>query len=226
MIPIRDQIKTHRFPLVNTLLILINIIIFIFQWLLGPQQGVALLYQFAFIPADFLAAPTSIGNVSNIFTAMFMHAGLLHLVGNMLYLWIFGDNVEDAFGHLPYLAFYLAGGVAATLAHVFTNPASVIPTVGASGAIGAVLGAYLVLYPHSHVLTFIPLGYFMTLKLIPASIVLGVWFVLQFFNGVLSLGGPDMGGTAFWAHIGGFVFGTLIALVVGKRRQVHPQQRW
>lgn len=226
MIPIRDQIKTRRLPIVNTLLIIINIAVFAMQWLLGADQGGELLYQFAFIPSNFVAAPTDINNVRNIFTAMFMHAGLFHLASNMLYLWIFGDNIEDAFGHLPYLAFYIAGGIVATLAHVITNPASVIPTVGASGAIAAVLGAYLVLYPRSHVLTFIPIGYFMTLKTVPASIVLGLWFILQFFNGLLSLGGPDVGGTAFWAHIGGFVIGVLLALIFGKRRQINPQRRW
>jgi membrane associated rhomboid family serine protease len=226
MIPIRDQIKTRRLPIVNTLLIFINIAVFILQWLLGAEEGSNLLYQFAFIPSNFLTAPTDFSNVRNIFTAMFMHAGLLHLAGNMLYLWIFGDNIEDALGHLPYLAFYLVGGVVATLAHVFTNPASVIPTVGASGAIAAVLGAYLVLYPRSHVLTFIPIGYFMTLKLVPASIVLGMWFILQFFSGVLSLGGPDVGGTAFWAHIGGFAAGVVLALLFGKRKHVSQQQKW
>lgn len=226
MIPIRDEIKPHRFPLVTILLIMVNIAVFTWQWLLGASEGGALLYQFAFIPSNFLAAPTDFGNVRNIFTAMFMHAGFLHLAGNMLYLWIFGDNVEDVWGHFRYLIFYLAGGVAATLAHVFTNPASVIPTVGASGAISAVLGAYLVLYPQSRVLTFIPFGFFMTLKLIPASIVLGVWFILQFFNGVLSLGGPDVGGTAFWAHIGGFVTGVILALLFGKRRQANQRRRW
>lgn len=226
MIPIRDELKTRRFPLFNTLLIIINVAVFSLQWLLGAEQDGALMYQFAFIPSNFLAAPMNFNNVRNIFTAMFMHAGLLHLAGNMLYLWIFGDNIEDALGHLPYLVFYLVGGVTATLTHVFTNPASTIPTVGASGAIAAVLGAYLVLYPRSRVLTFIPIGYFMTLKLVPASIVLGVWFVLQFFNGVLSLGGPDVGGIAFWAHIGGFVTGVVLALIFGKRRQISPQRRW
>jgi hypothetical protein len=123
--------------------------------------------------------------------------------------------------------FYLVGGVTATLVHTITNPLSVVPTVGASGAIAAVLGAYLVLYPHSRVLTFIPLGYFMTLRAVPAIIVLGMWFILQFFSGVLSLGGPDVGGVAFWAHIGGFVTGVLLAILFKKRRHQTPQQqRW
>jgi membrane associated rhomboid family serine protease len=226
MIPIRDQIKPRRAPVVNTLLIIINILVFGYQWLMTAEPSSTQIFQFAFIPANFLAAPTDPSNIRNIFTAMFMHAGFLHLAGNMLYLWIFGDNVEDVWGPLRYLVFYLVGGVAATFAHVITNPASVIPTVGASGAIAAVLGAYLVLYPQSRVLTFIPIGYFMTLKLLPASIVLGAWFILQLFSGVLSFGGPDVGGTAFWAHIGGFVTGVLLALLFGKRRQSAQQRRW
>lgn len=227
MIPIRDEIKARRVPVVNTLLIIVNVIVFCLQWLLASEQSEAILYQFAFVPYNFLMAPIKFSNLRNIFTAMFMHAGLLHLGGNMLYLWIFGDNVEDAWGHLGYLVFYLVGGVTATLVHTITNPLSVVPTVGASGAIAAVLGAYLVLYPHSRVLTFIPLGYFMTLRAVPAIIVLGMWFILQFFSGVLSLGGPDVGGVAFWAHIGGFVTGVLLAILFKKRRHQTPQQqRW
>lgn len=226
MIPLRDEIKSHRVPVINTLIIILNILVFVFQWLTGPEQAMTLIYQFAFIPSNFLSAPTNFANIRNIFTAMFIHAGLLHLGGNMLYLWIFGDNVEDVLGHIPYLFFYLAGGVVATLAHVFTNPASTIPTVGASGAIAAALGAYLVLYPHSRVLTFFPIGFFMILRLIPAGVVLFVWFILQLFQGVLSLGGPDIGGTAFWAHIGGFVFGMLLALIFMKPRQAQQRHRW
>jgi hypothetical protein len=226
MIPIRDEIKARRFPLINSLLILVNIFVFLIEWLFLSTQGDAFFYQFAFIPSQFLASPISFRNISNIFTAMFMHAGILHLAGNMLYLWIFSDNIEDALGHLPYLVFYLFGGIAATLVHVLTNPFSVIPTVGASGAIAAVLGAYLVLYPQSRVLTFIPFGNFVTLKLIPASIVLGVWFIMQLFSGVLSLGGPDVGGVAFWAHIGGFVTGALLAIIFRKRRSPKQLRGW
>lgn len=226
MIPIRDQIKTRRVPVVNTILILINILVFLFQWLLINGQDYALSFQFAFIPAQFLAAPLNPSNVRNIFISMFMHAGFLHLAGNMLYLWIFGDNVEDVLGHVKYLAFYLVSGLAAALAHVITNPKSVIPTVGASGAIAAVLGAYLVLYPQSRILTFIPLGFFTSLKMVPAVIVLGAWFILQLFSGVLSLNGPDVGGTAFWAHIGGFITGIVLVLLFAKRREIKPESRW
>lgn len=222
MIPIRDQIRTRRVPFINYLLIAVNIIAFIFEWLSGASTNGALLSQLAFTPAAFLAAPANPGSISSIFTSMFLHAGVLHLAGNMLYLWIFGDNVEDRLGHIPYLIFYLAGGVFAALAHALINPTSTLPTVGASGAIAAVLGAYLVFYPRSRVQTFIPIGYFMALKTLPASLLLAFWFVLQLFNGVLSLGvGQDVGGTAFWAHIGGFVLGVIVALVIGKGRDTN-----
>lgn len=225
MIPIRDQLTTRKVPIVNYALIALNILVFILQWLSGGQSE-ALTYEFALIPTQFLAAPANPANILDIFTSMFMHAGFLHLAGNMLYLWIFGDNVEDRLGSIRYLLFYLGGGVVASLTHVFTNPNSSLPTVGASGAIAAVLGAYLVLYPRSRILTFIPIGYFMRLKLVPAAIVLGVWFVLQLFNGVLSLGQADVGGTAFWAHIGGFVAGLLMGWVVKGRQTTQRQTGW
>lgn len=227
MIPIRDQIRTRRTPVVNYFLIAANVIVFLFEWLSGGTQDNALISQLAFIPTRFLNAPLNPGNVTSIFTSMFMHAGLMHLAGNMLYLWIFGDNVEDRLGHIPYLIFYLAGGVFAALTHAFLNPASAIPTVGASGAIAAVLGAYLIFYPRSRVQTFIPIGYFMTLRALPASILLAFWFILQLFNGVLSLGvAEDVGGTAFWAHIGGFVMGVVVALVMGRKQNVKREPSW
>jgi len=223
MIPIRDQIKTRRTPIINYLLIAVNIIVFMLQWSAGANQE-ALVYEFALIPANF-SDGINLSEIRDVFTSMFMHAGLMHLLGNMIYLWIFGDNVEDAMGHFTYLLFYLAGGFAASFAHILVNPGSQIPTVGASGAIAAALGAYLVLYPQSRVATFIPLGFFMTLRMLPASIVLVMWFVLQLFNGVLTLGAADVGGTAFWAHIGGFVFGAFIALFFrGKRSTKQVQQ--
>jgi membrane associated rhomboid family serine protease len=222
MIPIRDQIKTRRAPIINYLLIAANVVAFLLQMSAGANQE-ALISEFALIPRSFTDG-ISLGDIQDIFTSMFMHAGLVHLFGNMLYLWIFGDNVEDAMGHFNYLVFYLLGGVAASAAHIFVNPSSQLPTVGASGAIGAVLGAYLVLYPQSRVATFIPLGFFYTLRLLPAAIVLFMWFILQLFSGVLSLGMEDIGGTAFWAHIGGFVFGVVIGLFFcGKTRR---NQQW
>ena len=225
MIPIRDNLRTRRTPVVNYLLIAANVAVFVLLWLVGPEQE-TLVYQLALIPASFTGS-LSLGDISDIFTSMFMHAGFAHLAGNMLYLWIFGDNVEDSMGPIRYLAFYLVGGVVASLTHILTNPGSQIPTVGASGAIGAVLGAYLVLFPQSHVATIIPLGYFLRVTMVPAALVLGLWFVLQLFSGVLSLGGPDVGGVAFWAHIGGFLAGVVMALLFGKRRRVDQDVvRW
>jgi len=224
MIPIRDQIPTRRIPFINYMLLTANIFVFILQWLAGPNEE-ALIYQFALIPASFTSG-IGLGDISSIFTSMFMHAGLAHLGGNMLYLWIFGDNVEDSMGHGRFLIFYIIGGIVASLTHIFTNPTSMIPTVGASGAIAAVLGAYLVLYPRARVLTIIPLGFFLRMTTIPAAIVLGLWFVLQLFSGVLSMGGPDVGGVAFWAHIGGFVSGVVLAKIFAKRRNTDYYVRW
>lgn len=209
MIPLRDEIPTRRFPIVNSVLIAANIFVFVLMWLAGPNQD-ALVYQFAMIPSNYTNG-VSLGDVMDIFTSMFMHAGLVHIGGNMLYLWIFGDNVEDRLGSGRYLIFYLIGGVVASLLHLLTNPGSQIPTVGASGAIAAVLGAYLVLYPESRIVTYVPLGRFARVTRMPAIIVLGLWFILQLFDGVAALGGADVGGVAVWAHIGGFVAGIVMA---------------
>jgi hypothetical protein len=224
MIPIRDQIPTRNVPVINYLLIAANVIVFLFQWLAGPYEE-ALVYEFALIPYS-LVSSLSIGDITDIFTSMFMHAGLAHIGGNMLYLWIFGDNVEDSMGSGRYVIFYLVGGLVASITHIITNPQSQIPTVGASGAIAAVLGAYLVLYPQSKVLTIVPLGFFIRMTLLPASIVLGLWFVLQFFSGVLSMGGPDVGGVAFWAHIGGFVSGVVMAKLFSKNHRKEYSVNW
>jgi membrane associated rhomboid family serine protease len=224
MIPIRDEMPTRHMPYVTYGLIAANILVYVLMWLFGANQE-ALVYQFALIPANLTTRLTP-GNVFDIFTSMFMHAGLLHLAGNMLYLWIFGDNVEDSLGPFKYLIFYFVGGAVAAVTQVLTNPGSQIPTVGASGAIGAVLGAYLVLYPNSRIMTLIFLGFYIRMTLIPASIVLGVWFVLQLFSGLLSLGGPDVGGVAFWAHIGGFLSGVALAFLLANRRRSENPVNW
>jgi len=224
MLPIQDEIRAHRFPFVNYSLIALNIIVFILELMAGPSLETAL-YEIALIPAN-VTAGFDLGDMKAIFTSMFLHAGLSHLLGNMLYLWIFGDNVEDRLGHFWYLVFYLAGGIVAAFAHVALNPNSVIPTVGASGAIAAVLGAYLILFPQVKVLTFVPIGFFLRLTLLPASLLLGFWFVLQLFNGLLTLGLADMGGTAFWAHIGGFVFGVLIGWLCNKKSLGRKVSSW
>ena len=221
MIPIRDEIKTHRVPIVNYILIAVNVAVFLLTYVLSRDPN-AVFYEFALLPLD-IHQGLDVGDFRDIFTSMFMHAGWFHLLGNMLYLWIFGDNIEDRLGHLRYLLFYLAGGIVAAFAHYFTNPTSTIPVVGASGAIAAVLGAYLVIYPHSRVYTFIPIGFFARLRLVPAVVVLSLWFILQLFSGVGSLSFGDRGGTAYWAHIGGFVFGLLVGYLFKKRgRAPHP----
>jgi membrane associated rhomboid family serine protease len=226
MLPLRDENPTRSTPYVNYILIAINILVFIFQVMLGTSQE-AFVYQFALIPEQ-VTRGLDVGDVLDIFTSMFMHAGLAHIGGNMLYLWIFGDNVEEAMGHGRYLFFYLIGGITASAAHILTNPGSQLPTVGASGAIAAVLGAYLILYPQSRVMTLIFLGYFVRMAMVPAIFVLGLWFVLQLFQGVLTLGAADVGGVAFWAHIGGFVAGLILAKLLAKRTERYVQQipRW
>jgi membrane associated rhomboid family serine protease len=215
MIPLRDDNPTQITPGLTWGLIAINVMIFLYQISLGPRQGRIFVYEFGAIPAvifgtqslpDYLAA---IPAPLSLFTNMFLHGGWLHLIGNMWYLWIFGDNIEAAMGRVRYLAFYLLCGVLASLSHVFSDPSSVVPSLGASGAISGVLGAYGLLYPRARVLVLIPLGFFMRLMYIPAGFVLGFWFVLQLLSGSMS-SGQGGGGIAFWAHIGGFVAGMLL----------------
>ncbi|MGZ4809189.1 MAG: rhomboid family intramembrane serine protease [Thermoanaerobaculia bacterium] len=223
MIPLRDENPRRTVPVVNIMLIIANVLMFFWEVSLGPDLESSL-SAVAFVPARFWYAPIAIPNLISIGVSMFLHGGLLHLGGNMLYLWIFGDNVEDTLGHARYLFFYIACGVAATLAHAIVNPSSMVPSIGASGAIAGVLGAYLVLFPRARVLTLIPIIFFITVREIPAIVVLGLWFVLQLFVGVGSLGGQqDIGGVAYFAHIGGFVFGMLLVLLLRGGRRTPPR---
>jgi len=216
MIPLRDENPPRRFPFVNYFLIAANVLVFAYQWAMFAGDPNAVL-QFALIPAE-ITSGFDPGDVVSVLASMFMHAGLAHIGGNMLYLWIFGDNIEDAMGHGPYLIFYLVGGIVASTVHVLSSPVSTVPTVGASGAIGAVLGAYLVLYPRRRVLTLLFLGYFIRMVMVPAVYLLGFWILMQVFSGLMSLGGPDVGGVAFWAHIGGFAAGALLVPLFARRR--------
>lgn len=211
MIPLRDHNPTQRFPLVTTALIIANVVIFVFVELPLNASGqlMSFFIQWAIIPAQLTTAPAA--EWPTLFSAMFLHGGWAHLIGNMLYLWIFGDNIEDEMGPVRFLLFYLAAGLAATAAQYIIAPLSTIPNIGASGAIAGVLGGYLLLYPRVHVVTLIPLFYFYRLARIPAVIVLGFWFVLQLFNGIAGLGVTmESGGVAFFAHVGGFVAGLLL----------------
>ena len=219
MIPLRDVIPSRTTPFVTITLIVLNVLIFLYQWILPPYVQKQFVMAFALIPADFTWL--------TVFTSMFLHGGWSHILGNMLYLWIFGDNVEDRVGHGRFIVFYLLCGVAAALAQTAIDPQSQIPMVGASGAIAGVLGAYLIMFPHSRVLTLIPLFIIWEVVEIPAVIVLGLWFVIQLFSGVGSLATMDRsgGGVAFWAHIAGFVTGMALIFVF-KRPERQTVEWW
>ena len=216
MIPLRDVIPSRTFPLFTITFIVLNSVAFLFELSLGERGLEALMYQYGVVPAQF-AWPA-------VLTSMFLHGGWLHFLGNMLYLWIFGDNVEDRLGHGRFALFYLFCGAAAALAHVYMNPASEIPTIGASGAIAGVMGAYFVLYPHSRVLALVPLFIIWEIIEVPAIFFLGLWFLMQFFSGVGSIAadaGQQTGGVAFWAHVAGFAAGSAGVLALRKPSRGH-----
>jgi len=210
LFPVGDDNSSRRsFPLVTLLLILANVVFFVAELGLGE----AFIVQWAFVPRRFLADPT--GDLATLFTSMFMHAGWLHIAGNLLYLWIFGDNVEDRFGRGQFLIFYLVCGLAATFAQMAFNMQSDIPNLGASGAIAGVLGAYILMFPKARVKVLLGTR----IVQLSALVVLGLWIVLQFLSGVGSIMSPtDQGGVAYMAHIGGFVAGFLLAFLFRKRR--------
>lgn len=213
MIPIQDTIPARRFPLVNTTFIILNVLVFLFEVTLSPSAQERFIFTFGLVPRNFWLAD-GLARWLSVFTSMFLHGGWWHLISNMLALYIFGDNVEDRMGHSRYFIFYLLGGVLAGLTHAWAYPTSTVPTVGASGAIAAVLGAYLVLYPMARVITLIPIPLFFYFPLfeIPAIIYLGFWFLSQLFNGAFALAVDTFqgGGVAWWAHIGGFVAGIVL----------------
>jgi len=224
MIPLRVDILRTRAALANGLLILVNVLVFIYELRMPSRAGRAFMYTFGLIPAHeqllFASHGINIGQaILPMFTSMFLHGGWAHLLGNMLFLWVFGGSVEETLGHIQYLIFYLVCGLGSAITHTIFNWGSKVPTVGASGAISGVMGAFIVLYPRARVTTLIPaLLLFFTIK-IPAYLMLGYWFFLQFFSGVASLGMSDQGGVAWWAHVGGFILGALLA--VGE----HPRLR-
>lgn len=219
MIPLRDVNPRHGVPVVNIALIVANVLMFLWELSLGARiEGT--LSSIAFVPSEFFGGATVKESV-DIATSMFLHGGWLHLIGNMLYLWIFGDNIEDRMGHGRYLIFYLLCGYAAALAHAVFNPASQLPAIGASGAVAGVLGAYLVLFPRARVMTLIPFGFFIAMRELPALLVLGLWFVMQLFTGVASIGvaTAQTGGVAWFAHIGGFVAGLVLVFVFRRKQE-------
>lgn len=224
LFPLRDSIPSRRPALVNWALIAINTAVFYYEFTLPPEHLEALVGRWGVVPLAFHpaeAGAAEIGaRVPTLLTSMFLHGGLEHLFGNMLFLWIFGDNIEDRLGHLGYLAFYLVCGVAAALAQVVSNPGSVVPMIGASGAIGGVMGAYFLLFPHSQVQTLVFLVFIVRFVWVPAIVYLAVWFVIQLLEAMAA--DPSAGGgVAFWAHVGGFLAGVawvVVMVIVAPRR--------
>ncbi len=221
MIPIRDDAPKSSTAYVTYFLIALNVIFFLFELSLSPAGRAQFIYQFGVVPADYSGRLHLSGTVP-ILTSMFLHGSWLHLIANMWALWIFGDNIEDHLGSFKYLLLYLASGIAASLLHVAFNQGSTIPSVGASGAIAGVMGAYFLLFPSARVLTVVPFVFLFVW--LPAWIVLGYWFLAQFVNGaataIASTSGTTSGGIAFWAHVGGFVAGiTLIKMFPSRRHR-------
>jgi membrane associated rhomboid family serine protease len=241
MIPLKDDTPRLSTPLLNYFLIAANVAVFLFQISLGRREQTTFVYAFGLVPAHLTAMlqgplPAVHGHVHAvspglallpIVTSMFLHGGWLHLIFNMWFLWIFGRNVEESLGHFPYLVFYLTCGVVAAMAQTASNPGSVIPTVGASGAIAGVMGGYLILYPRARVLMLVPF-FFIFFLWLPAWVVLGYWFVLQFLSGVgTSLVAADShsGGVAFWAHVGGFLAGVFLVRLFPSRTRRYLYDR-
>jgi membrane associated rhomboid family serine protease len=216
-IPLKDINPSRSYPVVNISLILLNVVVFFYQFTLPPHAFKVFMLSNATVPARVPAFLEGHMGFQMAFlpllTSMFLHSGFAHILGNMLFLWIFGDNVEDHFGHLLYLVFYLVCGIGAGLLHVLFNLNSTVPALGASGAISGVMGSYLLLYPRARVLTLV----FIFLVPIPAVFILGYWFLLQFLSGINALGSSAAGGVAWWAHVGGFLLGMLLTALVRKR---------
>jgi len=229
MIPIRDDTPRYSTPAVTYFLIALNVVVFLFELSLPPAARNTLMFQFGFVPSHITGllggVPTSSvgGAFVPIFSSMFLHASWLHLIANMWVLWIFGDNIEDYLGHFRYLLFYLLSGLGAAVVHTALNLGSSVPSVGASGAIAGVMGAYFVLYPRARVLT---IGFF--IGWFPAWIVLGYWFVVQFLSGTATrvAYSNETGGVAFWAHVGGFITGIVLVKLIPARVRQYRYGTW
>ncbi|MBM4005351.1 MAG: rhomboid family intramembrane serine protease [Planctomycetes bacterium] len=249
MIPLRDNIPSHHPPLTNYVVLFVTSCVFLLQLAAAGRPGEGLEEKYGMIPIRVLhphetvkmqevvrirgqefvriheLPATTIPPWITLVSCMFLHGGWLHFLGNMWFLYIFGDNVEDRLGHVGYALFYLVSGVAAGLVHLVTNASSPVPTIGASGAIAGVMGAYFVLYPRATVLSLVPLLGFAQIVVLPAPLFLGFWFLMQFFQGTMAITSMRTGGVAWWAHIGGFVVGVLAALILRAIRRdddAHP----
>jgi membrane associated rhomboid family serine protease len=237
MIPIRDDTPRYSTPYVTYFIIALNVVVFLFELSVGMQshrQLNSLISEFGVVPVRFeraLAGPSVVNLPSlslTILTSMFLHGGWLHIIGNMWFLWIFGDNVEDYLGHFKYLVFYLVSGCAAAIAYILLDATSRQPTIGASGAIAGVMGGYLVLYPRARVLTLVFLIVFVTFWWLPAWVFLGYWFVLQFLSGTATsiAETQNTGGIAFWAHVGGFIAGIVLIKLMPERPRRYRYAAW
>ena len=221
MIPLKDDNPSRSVPIINILLILINVLVFVYQFFFLPQGPSFLIKTYGFVPhalhhTNMLSIHSSLATAATLFSAMFIHGGWLHMLGNMLYLFIFGDNVEDRLGHLRYLVFYLLCGITAALVHAAIFPDSRVPSVGASGAIAGVLAAYMLCFPRARITTLIIIFFFFRIVRIPAIILLGLWIVLQIISGLTELT-ARAGGIAWFAHMGGFAAGLVLLLVMRPR---------
>lgn len=234
MIPIRDDAPRTTTPYVNYFLVAANVLVFFFELSLAPANRTGFFYQFALVPSHFtgfLHGSPQFGAVDGIlpiFSAMFLHGGWAHLIFNMWALWIFGDNVEDFLGHTKYLLFYLVSGIGASLLHIAFNLGSNVPSLGASGAIAGVMGAYFLLYPSARVLTLVPF-FFLYLTWLPAWLFIGFWFIVQFLSGAataLPHSGQAAGGVAFWAHVGGFLTGVALIKLLPARPRRYRFNNW
>lgn len=224
MIPLRDENPSKTIPFVNILLILANIAIFIYQIFFSFRDPQTLFLRLGCIPYELthfvdIGPPSLVPIPLTIFTAMFMHGGWIHLLSNMLFLWIFGDNIEDKLGHFRYLCFYIMCGVAASLFHIVTNLHSQVPSIGASGAIAGVMGAYMWLFPKARIKTLLILGIFIQVVRIPAIVMLGYWILIQVLSGFAEWGSSTGGGIAWFAHVGGFVTGLFLIIIMKKHRR-------
>lgn len=235
MVPLRDDNPTQITPYVTYALIAANILVFLYELSLAPPQLERFFQTWAIVPRELTASfsgqlpPQPVPEWTTLFTSQFLHGGLLHIAGNMLFLWIFGNNVEDRLGHVKYLIFYLACGALAGLTQWFFSAYSSVPSLGASGAIAGVLGAYILRYPQAKVLTLVPLGIVLVPFRIPAIFFLGIWFAQQLLYGVASLNAPtnigmEGGGVAYWAHAGGFVFGAILGPLLGLFSEPEPRR--
>jgi len=216
MLPIGDVNPRRHFPVATAVIIALNLIVFFYELTLPEDSLQSFVLRAGVVPYQ-VTNHFGLPAATSLFTSMFLHGGWVHIIGNMLYLWIFGDNIEDYLGTVSYVLFYFLAGLAAALAHIASDPSSVVPTIGASGAIAGVLGAYLVLFPRARVRTLIFIFRFIRFVELPALVVLGFWFILQLFSGLASIGAASGGGVAWFAHIGGFAAGLLAGLILKRQ---------